>query len=287
MNPKKIAEYLGVSLGLCGALFVIHKSVSYYDDLETPLNLTVFDWFLLIGLVVAFAGMNVFLAYGWYRICKATKLTIGFPSAASVYAQSQLAKYVPGNVFQFVGRQALTTAKGYPNVLVAKTTFFELIILAITGSFFLIPVGCLQITNMPLSIVSGLFIGLIIATFILLKVTTSFQWTQAFISYFIFLTGTGLIFLFTLQIFSDTSVQPDEIGVIIASYVVAWLSGLLTPGAPAGVGVREAVLLILLRDVAPESVVLITVLIGRFINILADIIFFIAGFFISRSIQTL
>ena len=69
-------------------------------------------------------------------------------------------------------------------------------------------------------------------------------------------------------------------------YILAWLVGLLTPGAPAGVGVREAVLLFMLRGCLPESDLLLAIILARVVTVFGDLIFFFSAFFLIRN-QTL
>jgi uncharacterized membrane protein YbhN (UPF0104 family) len=56
--------------------------------------------------------------------------------------------------------------------------------------------------------------------------------------------------------------------------VVAWLIGLITPGAPAGAGVRELVLYALLRTSIPQTDLLYVIVIGRIVTILGDVVFY-------------
>jgi len=277
MSPKKIAEWLGITLGACGVWFVLQKIIRYYSDLEASLNLTLSGWVFLITLLLVFSSLNFSLNYGWYKICQNLDIDVSPSVATKVYAQSQLAKYVPGNIFQFVGRQALMSAAGYPNVTVAKTTFLELMILSLTGCLFIIPVLLAQFSAVSAYVILATFTGVMFASLLVLKTITSSNWTKPFIGYFIFLTGTGILFLLILQYFLNDSITFAEMGLIISSYVVAWLFGLLTPGAPAGIGVREAVLIFLLKDTAPETIVLLSVVFSRLINVLADVIFFMLG----------
>ena len=61
------------------------------------------------------------------------------------------------------------------------------------------------------------------------------------------------------------------------AYVVAWLIGLVTPGAPAGVGVREAVLFFLLRPLLGQADLLEIILIGRLVTAAGDLAFFLSA----------
>ena len=60
---------------------------------------------------------------------------------------------------------------------------------------------------------------------------------------------------------------------MIGAYVLAWLAGLVTPGAPAGVGVRELVLLALLKGSVGQTELLLAVLLGRLVTVGGDVAF--------------
>ncbi|MDB4543032.1 hypothetical protein N9241_02195, partial [bacterium] len=50
--------------------------------------------------------------------------------------------------------------------------------------------------------------------------------------------------------------------------------GLITPGAPAGVGVRELVLITCLGGMAADEDVLSAVILSRLVTVLGDVLFF-------------
>lgn len=50
----------------------------------------------------------------------------------------------------------------------------------------------------------------------------------------------------------------------------------MMPGAPAGIGVRETVLVLLLGSYMIEADLLMAVLIGRIVTVFGDVIFFLA-----------
>jgi len=59
------------------------------------------------------------------------------------------------------------------------------------------------------------------------------------------------------------------------AYVLAWLAGFVTPGAPAGLGIRELVLLFLLQGLVGGPDLLLVILLGRVITVSGDLVFFI------------
>ena len=67
------------------------------------------------------------------------------------------------------------------------------------------------------------------------------------------------------------------------AYVLAWLVGLVTPGAPAGVGIRELVLLFVLKGVIPETDLLLAVVMGRVVTIFGDVLYFLNTSFFTEA----
>lgn len=58
----------------------------------------------------------------------------------------------------------------------------------------------------------------------------------------------------------------------LAGFALAWTAGLVVPGAPGGLGVFEAVLLLRLASVVPEAPLLAVVISYRLVSALADLI---------------
>ena len=58
----------------------------------------------------------------------------------------------------------------------------------------------------------------------------------------------------------------------LAGFALAWTAGLVVPGAPGGLGVFEAVLLLRLAAVVPEAPLLAVVISYRLVSALADLI---------------
>ena len=95
-----------------------------------------------------------------------------------------------------------------------------------------------------------------------------------------FITGIYLL-LYGISFFITTlAINKNGVGlssgiIIIVSFILAWLCGLVIIGAPGGIGVREVVLLFLLRKIIPEAELLIIVVLHRFCTISADILSFV------------
>ena len=69
----------------------------------------------------------------------------------------------------------------------------------------------------------------------------------------------------------------DALPGIVGAYIIAWLLGAITPGAPAGIGVREVVMFALLQSVVGQTELLISIVLSRVITAGGDILFYIGA----------
>jgi uncharacterized membrane protein YbhN (UPF0104 family) len=89
----------------------------------------------------------------------------------------------------------------------------------------------------------------------------------------VFLGVSGIIFATLFKLLGGDW----NVVAVCGAYVIAWLIGLVTPGAPAGVGIRETVLFFLLRHALGQADLLEIILIGRLVTAAGDLIFFLVA----------
>jgi uncharacterized membrane protein YbhN (UPF0104 family) len=87
---------------------------------------------------------------------------------------------------------------------------------------------------------------------------------------------------FVLTTIALRSLSPGVAGLPIASWcgwlALAWLLGYVMPGAPAGLGVRETVLVLGLGPALGEAEALVVALAYRFVTVVVDAVSAGAGF---------
>ncbi|WP_372772271.1 hypothetical protein [Pantoea sp. WEP] len=270
---KRHLNKIGSLLALCGLLFLGIKLHNYSLNLtfgQIPLE----KWFLFALLTLTYGVLCLLNAFSWKYNLGYCKVTITTLDSISIYGVSQLAKYLPGNVFQFAGRQAIGMANNIDAKALVKSTFWELVILCLGGAI----LSTLMITikapflNPMLSIgASIIIIGLYLT---LLKYFTNREMVKSAIINLTFTFLSGLSFLLLLKVlnFSTGNLHNHE---IIGAYILAWLIGLITPGAPAGVGIREVILLYLFKNSINDQDLLLTILLGRMMTVSGDFIFYL------------
>ena len=71
-------------------------------------------------------------------------------------------------------------------------------------------------------------------------------------------------------------------GTVIGAFLLSWMVGFIVPGAPGGIGIREAVITFLLsKSVSQESVV-VSIVIYRFITTIGDLIGFMIAILLEK-----
>lgn len=272
-NLKKILYFLGSMLGLAGIIFVFFRLGKYIEQVNL-VGLGVFFWGAIAFLVLLYGFSNFFLVRAWSSLLSFLGVAIRWDIAAQVYGRSQLAKYVPGNIFHLAGRQALGMAHGLPAWVLAKSVAWEIGLIVVVGIPFFLLALPLYFADFSVWLSLALFIALTGGMFLFFRRWSS-SLADAFIFQTIFLIVSGLVFVGVLF-----SIAPGIITLLLlpafcGSYIIAWLAGLVTPGAPAGTGIRELVLLFLLSNLMDETTLLLAVVIGRIVTIMGDFLFFL------------
>ncbi|MEX0450041.1 hypothetical protein V6X63_09815 [Spiribacter sp. 221] len=263
---------LGGLAGLAGVGFV---AFAIYRELgrDEFSDLGYGDFAILLPLVLAYAATNLLLAAAWWWLLKAQGQVIPFASSVRIYGVSQMAKYVPGNVVHLAGRQALAVSSGLAGIAVAKSMAWEMLALAVgalTFSLLLLPLWI----DLPVAMVEVAFVISLLAASVAFSRLVSPHFKPVLWLHATFLAVSGLIFWFLVMSLSPESLS-HGVHVVAAGFVIAWLIGFVTPGAPAGLGVRELVLLGLFSSSVDAQAILVAVVMSRIVTGLGDLIFYL------------
>lgn len=271
---KKFLRWMGGLIALLGVLFVTQRLLDYSSQFDfTHFNSSM--WLTVIGFSLIYGVNNIVLALAWKGLLSDCGEVITPLKAVKIYGITQLAKYVPGNIFHLASRQALGIAAGVNGWPLAKASIWELGLISLAGaSFFVLVLPQIFPTfTMPIAVIS--FVGILIIAVFGLKQYFSIQIARVFVWYILFLTVSGLLFVGLLQlVIQDAFIVTSLVPVLFGAFVLAWLVGLITPGAPAGVGVRELVLVLLMQGLVIESNLILAVLLSRIVTVSGDVLFF-------------
>lgn len=279
MSPslRRALNWGGSGFALIGILFVGFRLHSYWFDLDLS-RITPLDWVFIAALSFIYGLANFLLAIAWWHLLHHFSATTRLLASIRIYGMSQLARYVPGNIFHLAGRQALGMAADIPSGILIRSSIFELGLIAFAGSLFgwlvlpqLLP-GFPEVASISLLLGSTVVVAGSLRGIVGRRAALSFIWQM------VFLLVSGAVFVALLHLISGgEGLSFQEWLIVGGAYIVAWLAGLITPGAPAGVGVREIILLLLLRGLVSETDLLLVVLLGRLVTVVGDLLFYLTA----------
>lgn len=272
-NTRRLLHWIGSGLAVVGIGFVVVKLAQYRDQVDLG-KLAGPDWLMLMLLVVVCGLSGILLALAWRALLQHQGVVISFQTAVRIYGVSQIAKYVPSNVVHLLGRQALASAEELPTWPVAKSTLWEL--------------GCLPYAALlcaPLALplldraIAPWSAALLFAAVLLLGFGAAYRLAGAAVGraltyQLVYLIISGVQFLIVLMLLVPSAVLAPMAAAICGAYVLAWVAGFLTPGAPAGVGVRELVLYLLLSHIVSQPDLLAAVVLARMVSVCGDVVFY-------------
>ncbi|MEQ8900590.1 MAG: lysylphosphatidylglycerol synthase domain-containing protein [Roseovarius sp.] len=274
MNLKHLTEVAGFALVAASLAYLGREILVYHDSLSLH-SLPVAIWTRLAALGFVYGAAMLFLAEQWHRIIglfgeEPRRRT--WPS----YTSTLVARYLPGNVFHIVGRMAWLRRGGLSDSALLRSSALELALTPVAAGILLLPF--LPFLPQPIPIIS-----FVIAAFILIAVAAhprlrslAFSWLPRLAPALIF----GLAFMAVLAgvfVAVANAVSPVAPQSAVAVALGAWLAGYATPGAPGGIGVREATIVVLLsQTISPESAVLVALLF-RGVTIVGDVVCFLLG----------
>ncbi len=230
--------------------------------------------FLIASFMFAFF-LYYFRALQWRRILKAFghKLPIG-PSIR-IWATSELARYLPGSIWQVVGRVYLIKPYGVSGSITSTTQVLELCIFLLAN--LILAIGCLlwygakiapearswfivAISLTPalaLALHPRVFYAVVNRVLATLKKPPIVQRLRGkSLIKMLGLVMIGLIWQ-SLAVFvilgPVLGLKLDWLWVVVGAYCLAWCAGFLAFWAPGGLGVRELVFVATLAVVLPES----------------------------------
>lgn len=255
----------------------------------------------IAGIIIAallYALIIPVTAWAWRRLLDAQGEHWTVPRLARFMGLAQLAKYVPGNVAQHATRAVLSLRAGMGTRAFVASVGQETL-LAVAASL-LIGLPMLALSEPGLNQLSTTFsravlvlaVGLAVAVSVLASVTLPPErllghpnrWLRALgrvgglpgpaaslaalaaYAFNYLMIGVGLWILAGAM---DMPASLD-LSLLTATFALSWVLGFLAPGAPAGLGAREGIMLLLLRGSAPADALLVFVLLARVVTMLGD-----------------
>lgn len=234
-------------------------------------------------------------AGAWHVLLRAVGEPSRLGQAVRILLLSQLGKYLPGNVGHLLGRVALASRQGLHAAPVLITIAVETACAILAGAacaLALLPAGSgLPALARILAAAAALVLGAITARRLLARPAVRRRlgaaagdaprlpgagaWLLCLIANgvnFTLFAGAGL-----LLARSQLRAGPAPLPQLVGAFAAGWVSGFVTPGAPAGLGVREAVLSAALVPIWGPGPAVALPLVYRLFTLLGDAVAFVIG----------
>lgn len=298
-NLKKYVKLIGKALSFVAVILLIVKLVQMdvdYSILKDRRNILYFAVFVLIQTFVNLTGCIPWLHY--VEVLGEKKLR--YFEVQVVYLKANILKYVPGNVFQYIGRNELAINCGIGHADVALATVLDVVTMIFTSLL----ISCVLISEQvagyigsslgELGIYALVFVAICVAGIMFLRrmnnrigryirkcmgvLCTSRGIAKAVYSvvYYVVIDGVGpVMFYVMLTQVLGTSIDLKQFYVLAGVYLFSFVAGFVTPGASGGIGIREMVMIVLAGNIIPEDTILLAVVLLRIISVASDFISFL------------
>lgn len=238
----------------------------------------------------------VSLAAAWLASLRALGATPLARVGIGIYLSTQIAKYLPGNVAHYFGRIALTVRLGVPASVVALSVTLEVVLAVAAATIFAAAAGALLVVGtdgLALMLAAALcVVALALAAAyafrsrlkeLVLQVMSRQTLPWICLSFLltaiaVALTGSALYVLLA---------EPAEwtwngLGMVIGVFSASWLAGIVSIGVPAGIGVREVILVQALGPLFGAAPALAASIAFRLLTTCADVVALVVGYGIGQ-----
>ena len=299
MGAKRLVSCIGTVLMVVSLYFLGRRLF------EIGLNFTLISSpLVVVGLILIafFEGVGIILASFNYisLIRNLSGIRVDRASSVFAYVTANIYKYIPGSVMYVVGRNRIAMDNddlGHGKVAFATIVeglfyIIAAIIVAMLFSFKSLAVFLpdLAMSTWVLIVAAGVVVIFGCMTLGFRKVfmprLIEFFSTVELLKASVIMRRFGFalaMMFFWGSTFAATMLllgQPMYIGLavrIVGLYLLSWLAGFMTPGAPSGLGVREAVMAMFLGGMVDEGVLLAAMVLHRLLNVVGDVFAYVMG----------
>lgn len=306
---KKAAKIIGNICVFVTLIFIVKLVLTMDFDYSIIFQAKNIMWIFI--LVLLYSIILSFTCFPWKVLVEyLSKKKLRLINVYSIYSKSNLYKYIPGNVFQFVGRQTLAVEYKIEHDIVAMSTVFDVGMLFLTGiiiSFLFLgkytieqlylyaikPLEQYKILGIILLILLFLFIFLLRKQ--IYKIFDKYKKIidlnlfkylfQCFLLYSVFFLFYAITYLVLLVTIFDVSFNLNSIVLTIGASIFSWVIGFVVPGAPGGIGIREVVMIAVSGNVVDRDIIVVSIIIFRFVTLMSDIIIFVSSILIKSILE--
>jgi uncharacterized membrane protein YbhN (UPF0104 family) len=290
---KRVYVIAGAAITLLAAFYFARTAQQHWASIRA------LEFTARMGWTMVLAAVLLALTYGvtartWQLALRYLGARLALVTAIGIVLVSQFAKYLPGNVGHHVGRVLLAKRAGLHSPVVVGSILLDSLMVVLAAAVCSLPCVSLlwqlgyQHVVMPRWLpwlVLALLLAVLAAAWLsrarllggnsvgaqikaLIHRDRIGLLAQSVLTYCVSFALGGLALYLLLDTLSPVGLA--ALPLVIGVYTSAWLLGFLIPGAPAGLGVREACLLLGLGPLVGHDNALIAAALLRISTTLMD-----------------
>jgi uncharacterized membrane protein YbhN (UPF0104 family) len=300
---RRYLHLLGNLLVLLTLIFFFHKLVGHLGEIPR----LAWSRLAIISFLAAVCFCALVVAVGaliWVILLRGGGVVLACREAYIIVGYSQIAKYLPGNVFHYISRMTLGHRAGIPSEAVLLSLGVETFLAVVAASCMAVagllfdnialptdPFGMTLRSSIPLLLAVGL---VILGGLSLLFVHNVREWVRRRLAY-LHPKRVGLSIMLYLAVFAsfgfvilrltealwgiDTSLHWYQFS---WGFALAWVLGFVVPGAPGGIGIRETVFVGLYGYALGEGVAIGLAAVLRVVTSAGDLATFSLAYWLDR-----
>ena len=278
------------------SLVFIGNSIYFNFDSLSNQKIAFFEVLWLLGGILLTTLSIVINGYAWRLLVKNICINVNSNriDLLRLFLETNIQKYIPGGIWHFVSRYNTLRLK-FSHEKSVQSILLEPLLMLVSGLVY-IPFGGSNIALLILCWSSPLILLSECRTYIIKKLKamkaniftdntkfndfnleqktqnisnkSTYPYKPLFVE-ILFILFRFLGFLCCLNAFSISALVPK--GLLVSSFSMAWIVGLVVPAAPGGLGVFESVVLFSIGSQLPEAPLLASLLCYRLVSTISDI----------------
>ena len=252
-------------------------------------------WPMLLAASAMVVGAFALMVLMWSASLRWWNASLSFLSALRIWSLSNLARFIPGAVWQFAGLAALAADEGISPLAATGAVLLQQVVLLATGlvvAVMMAPGWVKPIAGgLPPTAMAGIAIAALAALCFVIPaampaigrglgrlVKRQFAWprpsSSSFAGYTTALVVPWLIYAMAFSLFARSLLGDAAPASLVAggAFVASYVAGIVAVFAPAGIAVREAALVAMLAPVVDSRVALMLALGSRLWMIALEIL---------------
>lgn len=243
------------------------------------------------------------LPLAWYRLLASTADVRGWRRRiVAAYATTQIYKYLPSNVMHLLGRHAVSRGLGLSDGRLAAAAVMEILGLMLAAGLIALAFGRTLLATLttrsslpatpwlPWALAVAACATAAVAAVLAFRrvgkaaplVSRPAVLAQALLLYLAFFVVSGA----TLYLIARHGLRTDQPAALdlLAIASIAWAMGFVVPGAPAGIGIREATMILLLAPTAGQAQAVVLAGLYRVATLVGDTLVAGGGLLLERRV---